>query len=423
MTEISTDNTKQERIFRVEQYIIKKDNQYYQMFEDFTHKAKNLYNHANYLVRQEFINTGKWLRYQDLNKILRADIQYPDYKNMELAQSAQQTLKRLDANWTSFFKAIKDWKEHKEKYTGRPKIPKYKKKDGHFEYVITNQRAVLKSNVIRFPECFDKIEFTPKFIERDDFLSFQQARIIPKRNDIFVLEFVYRIKVKDELPDNNKYLGIDLGIDNLATVTSSEGHAFIINGKGLKAKNKNYNKLISYYQTIITMTEKRHTSNRLKNLYARRNRVINDFMHKAAKYIVDFAAEHEINTIIIGYNKGWKQKVKLGKIVNQSFVQIPHKRLIDMITYKAKIVGIKVITVNESYTSGTSFLDDEKPTKRKYDKSKRKYRGLFISNEGKKINADVNASLQIIKKFVKSFSSKDILSKKYSIFNPEVIGF
>jgi len=423
MTEISTDNTKQERIFRVEQYIIKKDNQYYQMFEDFTHKAKNLYNHANYLVRQEFINTGKWLRYQDLNKILRADIQYPDYKNMGNVQSAQQVLRILDSNWSNFFKAIKDWKEHKEKYTGRPKIPKYKKKDGHFEYILTNQATRLKGDKIVFPKCFNKIEFTPKFIERDDFLSFQQARIIPKMNDIFVLEFVYRIKVKDELPDNNRYLGIDLGVDNLATVTSSEGDAFIINGKGLKAKNNNYNKLISYYQTIITMTEKRYTSNRLKNLYARRNRVINDFMHKAAKYIVDFAAKHEINTIIIGYNKGWKQKVKLGKIVNQTFVQIPHKRLIDMITYKAKIVGIKVITVKESYTSGTSFLDDEKPTKRKYNKKRRKYRGLFISNTGKRINADVNASLQIIKKSMKGFSSKDILSKKHSIFNPEVIGF
>ena len=71
MTEISADNTNQERVFRVEQHIIKKDNQYYQIFEDFTHKAKNLYNHANYLVRQEFINTGKWLRYQKLDKLLK----------------------------------------------------------------------------------------------------------------------------------------------------------------------------------------------------------------------------------------------------------------------------------------------------------------------------------------------------------------
>ena len=423
MTEISADNINQERIFRVEQYIIKKDNQYYQIFEDFTHRAKNLYNHANYLVRQEFINTGKWLRFQKLDKLLKNDKEYPDYRDMGNAQSAQQVLRRLEANWTSFFKAIKDWKEHKEKYLGRPKIPKYKKKDGHFEYVITNQNAVLKGNVIQFPKCFDKIEFTPKFIERDDFLSFQQVRIIPKRNNIFVLEFVYRIKVKDELPDNNRYLGIDLGIDNLATVTSSEGDAFIINGKGLKAKNKNYNKLISYYKTILMMSKKRYTSTRLKNLYARRNRVINDFMHKASKYIVNFATEHEINTIIIGYNKGWKQKVKLGKIVNQTFVQIPYKRLINMITYKAKIIGIRVITVKESYTSGTSFLDDEKPTKKKYDKSRRKYRGLFISNKGKKINADVNASLQIIKKSVKKFSSKDILSKKHFIFNPEIVGF
>ena len=90
-----------------------------------------------------------------------------------------------------------------------------------------------------------------------------------------------------------------------------------------------------------------------------------------------------------------------------------------MIQYKAKTVGIRVIVVNEAYTSGTSFLDDEKPTKRYYDKSRRIHRGLFVSNSGQRINADINASLQIIKKFVKSgISAKEVLAKNISLFNP-----
>ena len=415
------ENQKPEKNLRVEQHVILPSHPYFSLFEEFTHKAKNLYNHANFLVRQEFINNGMWLRYQDLDKLLKADAEYPDYREMKNAQSAQQTLRRLDNNWKSFFKAIKDWKEHKEKYTGRPKLPKYKKKDGLFEYVITNQNAVLKGKIIQFPKCFNKITFKPRFVDNEDFKSFQQVRIIP-RNNTFIVELVYEIKVKDELPDNHRYLGVDLGIDNLVAVATSEGQAFLVNGKGLKARNKHYNKLVGYYKGILKMTENRDSSPRLKRIHAKRNRIVNDFMHKTSRYIVDFALKNKINTIIIGNNKGWKQEVNLGAITNQTFVQIPYKRLINMIQYKAKNVGIRVVVVNEAYTSGTSFLDDEKPTKRYYNKSRRTYRGLFVSNSGQRINADINASLQIIKKFVKSgISAKEVLTKNISLFNPLVV--
>ena len=164
-----------------------------------------------------------------------------------------------------------------------------------------------------------------------------------------------------------------------------------------------------------------YSSKRLQKIHTKRNHIVNDFMHKTSRYVVNFALEHEINTIIIGNNKGWKQESNLGIVTNQTFTQIPHKRLIEMIQYKAETVGIRIIVVNEAYTSGTSFLDDEKPTKKFYNKVRRKHRGLFISNEGKKINADINASLQIIKKFVKGFSVKDVSLKNNLLFNPLVV--
>ena len=108
--------------------MIKKNHAYYDMFCEFTHQAKNLYNHANYLVRKEFLDTGKWLRYQQLDKLLKQDLDYPDYRNMPGAQSAQQTLRLLDSNWKSFFKSIKDWSKNKDKYLGKPNLPKYKPK-------------------------------------------------------------------------------------------------------------------------------------------------------------------------------------------------------------------------------------------------------------------------------------------------------
>lgn len=63
---------------------------------------------------------------------------------MPTARSAQQVLRLLDQNWRSFFAAIKDWKEHPEKYTGRPKLPKYKKKDGTFVLTMTSQECKIK---------------------------------------------------------------------------------------------------------------------------------------------------------------------------------------------------------------------------------------------------------------------------------------
>lgn len=90
-------------IQQVEKHVIKKSHPHYSMFCEYTHLAKNLYNHANFLVRNEFTNTGKWLRYKDLDKLLKQDVDYPDYANMMAAQSAQQTLRLLDNNWKSFF--------------------------------------------------------------------------------------------------------------------------------------------------------------------------------------------------------------------------------------------------------------------------------------------------------------------------------
>jgi putative transposase len=144
---------------------------------------------------------------------------------------------------------------------------------------------------------------------------------------------------------------------------------------------------------------------RMNKLTIKRNNKINDFIHKASKWVVDYALALDINTIIIGNNKNWKRESKMSKKVNQSFVGIPHQDFINKIIYKAENVGIKVIITEESYTSGTSFLDGELPIKENYNKSRRIHRGLFKSNNGTLINADLNASYQIMKKvFPKAFT-------------------
>lgn len=122
---------------RVEKHMIKQGHPYYEMLYGFCAKSKALYNHANYIVRQAFISEGKWIRYEEFDRLLKTDTEYPDYKRMPTAQSAQQTLRALDANWKAFFAAVKDYKVHPGNYLGRPKLPKYLKRDG-FSLILTN---------------------------------------------------------------------------------------------------------------------------------------------------------------------------------------------------------------------------------------------------------------------------------------------
>ncbi len=385
-------------VVRVEKHVIKSSDEYFPLLIDFCHKAKNLYNHANYLVRCTLKEQKKTLPYKELDQLLKADTEYPDYKEMPTAQAAQQLLRLLCQNWSAFFTAIKDWKTHKEKYTGRPKIPGYLKKNGNFLLILTNQNCKLKNEKIHFPKVFQGFIITPKFTEKENFHSFQQIRLIPKKNRI-IAELVYNIEVPEQKTDHQRYVGIDIGVDNLATVCNNIGkQAFLINGKPLKSINQYYNKAVSHYREICKRMNQHDNSERMDRLTEKRNAKIDDYLHKASKYIINYCLEHDIHTIVIGKNKEWKQHANFSKRVNQHFVQIPFARFIEMIQYKAEEHGIAVILTEESYTSGTSFIDNEKPVKANYNKARRVHRGLFVSDSGITINADLNGAYQILKK-------------------------
>lgn len=375
---------------RVEKHLIKHTHQYYKLLKSFCWQSKNLYNHANYLIRQRFIAEGLWLRYSELDKLLKTDMEYPDYRNMPTAQSAQQTLRLLDKNWKAFFTALKDYKQHPDKYYSRPKSPQYKRKNGLFTLILTNQECKLRDGLIRFPKTFKG------FTVQTNTQSFQQIRIIPRLSEL-VVEVVYKTDVSERLPDNQRYAGIDLGVSNLATIVSNIHSPYIINGKPIKSMNQYYNKRLAHLKSKAVANGV-YTTKRIQHLTAKRNRKIDDYLHKASKIVVQSCFTADIHTIVLGKNKDWKQSTPMSKRVNQHFVGIPFNRLIQMIEYKAEQLGVAIVTTEESYTSGTSFLDGELPIKQFYNKKRRIHRGLFKSNTGVLINADVNGAYQILRK-------------------------
>ena len=319
---------------------------------------------------------------------------------MPLANTSQQCLRLLDKNWKSFFQSIKDYNKNPNKYLGRPKLPKYKSKNSRNILILTNQNCKINKGIIKFPKTFKGFYLKTKINN-----NLQQIRIVPKDRYI-VIEVVYRVDDIEELIDNGRYIGIDLGLDNFATITNNCGLIpLVINGKGLKSINQYYNKKMSCYKSIAKRVNKLDYTNKMRRLTFKRNNKFEDYIHKASRFVVNYCKNNEINTIVIGNNKNWKQNSKMSKKVNQNFISIPHSSFIQKVQYKAEEFGIKVIITEEGYTSGTSFLDNELPIKMNYNKSRRKHRGLFVSNNGTKINADVNGSYQIIKKvFPKAFA-------------------
>ncbi|WP_374044621.1 hypothetical protein, partial [uncultured Megasphaera sp.] len=70
---------------RVESHRIRPSSPYYKMLRKFCHLSKNLYNHGNYLVRQAFTDKKEYLSYSKVDKLLKADTEYPDYRAMPSA--------------------------------------------------------------------------------------------------------------------------------------------------------------------------------------------------------------------------------------------------------------------------------------------------------------------------------------------------
>lgn len=379
----------------VKQIQINKTHSYYKECDKICFLSKNLYNQSLYRIKQKHNNEGLYLNYFDLTKELNKEDQF-DYRGLQAGVS-QQTLMLLDKSYKSYFNALKDFKLNPNKYKSSPKSPKFKDKEkGRFitvfaENAISNK--FLKKGLIKLAG----VDFTiPNTFEK-----INQVRIIPKSNNLYCIEIVYE-KQEQNLIINNSYAGVDIGLNNLATIVTNDCKSFIINGKPLKSSNQYYNKKLSNLKSKLPFFKNSKIqvkySNKIKKLTNKRNNKIKDYLHKASAKVVNTLRQANISKIVIGQNKDWKQSINIGKKTNQNFVSIPHANYINMISYKAKLLGMEVICREESYTSKCSFLDNETVRKHNEYKGKRIKRGLFKSEKGLLINADLNGACNILKK-------------------------
>ncbi len=376
--------------------------------------SKNLYNQALYIVRKEFEEKGDYLNYNKMDKIMKQTYNLENeinYKKLKAGVS-QQILRKLDKNFSSFFRSISDWKNNKSKYTGVPKPPKFIK-DEFYNLIYDAQRFQIKENRAVLEKKLS-IKIPNQLLDK----KIKQIEIIP-RYGYFEAVFVFEENREyAQVQENENIVGIDLGLNNLATVVSNGAlKPFIINGRPLKSINQFYNKVSSKLKSELERRQSRKWSIKLQKLTDNRNNKIKDYLHKSSAKIVEECLRHDISTIVIGNVAKSTNRINLGKRNNQNFVNLSLGQFVEKLKYKLEAYKIKVKVVDESYTSKASFIDcDEVPKKYVADKrytfsGKRVKRGLYKSKDGLKINADVNGALNIIKKVVPKFNFKDLSEK------------
>ena len=394
-----------------ETHQIRPNHKLYSICDELCFKSKNLYNAALFEFRQSFFDKElDTLTWQNINRIFNQSNQF-DYRELP-SKVSNTVLKKLGNNLSSFWSLIK-----KSDYDKKVRLPKYlHKTDGRFivefnKQTFSNKRDEDDNLII----CKSSLDLRiPTRVENP-----QQVRIIPKVG-CYVIEVIYEIK-ENKLKQNQRVAAIDLGLNNLATVVTNDGdNPILISGRKIKSINQYYNKMTSKKKSLLPYNV--FTSKSLDRLWLKRNNKISYEIHKVTKYLANYFDERYVSIVVIGNNSGWKNGINIGRRNNQNFVNIPYTKFINQLTYKCKLLGITVITREESYTSKASFLDyDEIPNYKDEVKSKfsgrRIKRGLYKSTT-RKINADVNGAYNIMAKENPNY----IIGKREQLsFNPILI--
>ena len=336
---------------------------------------------------------------------------HPTYRRMN-SQVNQNAIKKTVKSWKSYFQLRKDYAIHPEKYKARPRIPGYVKnpamtaaytnqtakfirKDGcaYLRFVNHKQPVLVGRESLYSDMTYVKTEVKPQYGGYSILLTFKEDIILPE-----VPKFPKRI------------LGIDVGVDNFCAVANNFGDTpFLIKGGAIKSMNQNFNKERARLLSEVTKgSDSTHSVKKTKQLHTlsrRRETRLRDFFYKTAWYLVRYAKRQQVEVIVAGHNEDQKQNICIGRQNNQNFVSIPFCRFLDILRYTAAKAGIPVVLREESYTSKASLLDlDAIPAYKKGDtinhtfSGKRVRRGLYKTDRGFFINADINGAGNILRK-------------------------
>ena len=378
------------------------------------HSAR-LYNVGLYSVRQFYFSNNKYLSYAKNYHECKVNKNY----SLLLTDIGQQVLKLVDRDMKSFFSLLRVKKQGK--YSSEVRLPRYKKQDSLMSFSVQGRSVRIKNNKVylgitkELRELYqidirDLVFDLPSNIKVN---KLQELRIQPRFcGKEFDIEFVYKSDIEKPILNSSSILSLDFGLDNFVTAfNSTTGTSFILDGKYIKSLNQWYNKQRAYLQSIYDRQEVKNTR-RMNNIDDKRNNQINDYLNRCVRYIVNYCIDNKIGKVVWGDFEGIKQEINLGKRNNQNFVGIPYYKFKQKLSSLCEHYSITTDSFDESYTSKCSFLDNESIEKHESYLGSRIKRGLFKAANGKTVNADVNGSANILRKFA---SKQNIVLNYYEL--------
>ncbi|KKZ97650.1 hypothetical protein B4147_3177 [Bacillus wiedmannii] len=383
----------------------------FRLLQRMSHSSKALRNVGLYTMKQSYLNNNKMATIKEVDTAMQADMNYWGMQS----NSVQAIRRALFTEVKSFFKAMEQWQKNPEKFTGRPKFPNYSRSTDkriieiyQVPKVDDNGYWMIPMNVA-FRKKFGSIKICMPKNLRNKKISY--IEIVPKQKGrFFEVHYTYEMHVsqmKKPSTTTSNALSCDLGVDRLVSCVTNTGDTFLIDGKKLKSINQYFNKMIRDLQLKNggNGLSKRVVTNKMAALWHKREKQINGYISQTVGLLFKKVKECNIDTVVVGYNAGWKQKSDMGKNNNQTFVQIPFHKLIAAIENKCVKEGIRFLKQEESYTSKASFLDKDRiPVWSKDDRTqyrfsgKRMTRGLYQSKAGTCIHADINGALNTLQK-------------------------
>jgi putative transposase len=220
----------------VEQHVIRDTDPRFAAIDRAAFASKNLYNAANYLVRQSFIHEGIYLNVAAVYHRIK---DHEAYRALPRKVS-NDVLRQLDCNWRGFFAALETWKADPSKFQGRPRLPRYKDKQKGRNVLIYDIQAISLTGLRRGEIIPSQLGVNLPTKQT----AVKQVRIVPRKG-YYVAEVVYEREPVPAAVNPSRCAGVDIGPNNLAALTSNKvGFApRIVNGRPVKSINQFYNKL------------------------------------------------------------------------------------------------------------------------------------------------------------------------------------
>jgi IS605 OrfB family transposase len=391
------------------------------------------------------------------------------YKDNELWQTLKEVAKvveqhnlgylinRVKGNYKTYFTKIQRWKKNSSLFTGMPKPPRAKKLSKMTNYSVELDRyttlsfaQIERKNLVgvNLAHKMLYIRCSDDLVKKITDVSKLYSVKIVYDNGLLYLSVSYLKKLNKNIPSVVKEAGIDIGINNLASifVNDKTTPSLIVDGKPFKHYNAKFNRLIAKLNESKSQEVVKWKSNKLGSkypleysqrgkdinkfvsfLYAKRNRYFFDQFHKVSKRIVEYLKYHNVTDVYLSKTLAELKSngnCKLSKSVKQSFIEIPFIKLLKNIEYKAQEIGINVHWINEAYSSKSSCISDNvidiqnSPQLTNAFNGKRVKRGLFLDTAISKVfNADINGAVNHIKIGInKSFEW--LKEKLFKLCNP-----